>query len=74
MNFIHSASYQLPATDYHLYKATFNQVKLTDPNIGCGHFIRAFSSEFQIKKLLHKNDGQINSCGEAFADKSKETG
>eukprot|EP00347_Sterkiella_histriomuscorum_P010835 403374743 len=41
---------------YNVYKMIFNQIKLVDPNIGCGHFIRAFSSEFMLKKALAKQD------------------
>lgn len=41
---------------YRVFKFTFTQIKLEDPNIGCGHYIRAFSSEHAIKKALFKAD------------------
>lgn len=46
----------LSGKGYRAFKLTFDQVKLQDPNIGCGHFIRAFSGEFNLKKCLARQD------------------
>jgi len=58
MNFIHQLTLELPTT-YKCFKATTPQQKLEDPNIGCGHFIRAFSSEYEIRKALHEAEESL---------------
>ena len=57
MNFTHQVSCSLSKCaggDYKLYRITFPQVKVQDPNIGCGHYVKLIN-EWQLRKALYKH-------------------
>ncbi len=53
MNYVHRASCLLDAASFRFYRYSLPQVKVSDPNIGCGHQIKLIN-EWVLRRALYR--------------------